>query len=68
MVFGILFRHVHKNPINATVVDNDLRGNAAAPVIGQINAKTPAAIPFATGIFARNRGLDDGVIKKSHKL
>jgi len=66
--YGILFRHVYKDPINATVVDNDLRGNAAAPVIGQINAKPPAAIPFGTGIFARNRGLDDAVIKKNHKL
>lgn len=66
--YGILFRHVHKDPISATVVDNDLRGNAAAPVIGQNNAKTPGAIPLVTGIFARNRGLDGAVIKKSHKL
>jgi hypothetical protein len=65
--YGILFRHVHNDPISATVVDNDLRGNAAAPVIGQNNAKTPAAIPLATGIFARNRGLDGALIKKSHK-
>jgi pectate lyase-like protein len=62
--YGILFRNAYDNPINGTVIDNDLRGNAVAPVRSDDNAGT--IIPLSTGhIFSHNRGLDDGVIKKS---
>jgi hypothetical protein len=62
--YGILFRNVYDNPIDNTVIDNDLRGNAVAPVISENSTGT--IIPLSTGhIFSHNRGLDNGVIKKS---
>ena len=67
--YGILFRHIYKDPRNATVADNDLRGNAVAPVIGQDNAKSPTPIRAGVGhVFAHNLGLDDGAIKRRHSL
>jgi hypothetical protein len=67
--YGILFRHVYKDPRNATVADNDLRGNAVAPVIGQNNGKSPGPIRAGAGhVFAHNLGLDDGAIKRGHRL
>lgn len=67
--YGILFRHIYKDPRSATVADNDLRGNAVAPVIGQNNGKSPAPIRGGAGhVFAHNLGLDDGAIKRGHSL
>jgi hypothetical protein len=65
--YGLIFRTANmQDPIKATVVDNDLRGNAVASVIADNGGNPPVAVPLSTGhVFAHNRGLDDGVRKYS---